>query len=106
MITNDSRYAQSVHEFSLTHLYDEDGHPETDDDGKVLTVSRDTTYLLPTAQLSTPPRQYMVKVTDNIQLLAYRALQDPTQWWTLADANPHIRYPMDLAMGDLIHIPE
>lgn len=106
MITNDSRYAASAHEFTVTHLYDESGVPEKDDENQVLTSSRDTTYLLPTAQLSNPPRQYMVKVTDNIQLLAYRALQDPTQWWLLADANPHIRYPMDLAMGDLIHIPE
>lgn len=106
MITNDSRYIQSAHEFASARLYDEFGIPETDDDGKIKTVSRDTTYLLPTSQVSKPPRQYMVKMTDNIQLLAYRALQDPSQWWLIADANPHVRYPMDLAMGNLIYIPE
>lgn len=106
MITNDSRYAQAAHEFSQTHLYDESGKVEKDENKKPTVVNRDTTYLLPTARLSTPPRQYMVKETDNIQLLAYRSLQDPTQWWVVADANPHIRYPMDLAMGNLVHIPE
>lgn len=106
MITNDSRYAQSVHEFARTHLYDESGQPEKDSDGKVTLVNRDTTYLLPTAQVSTPPRQYMARMTDNVQLLAYKAFQDPHRWWIIADANPHIRYPLDLTMGDLIHIPE
>jgi prophage DNA circulation protein len=48
----------------------------------------------------------MVKDTDNIQLLAYRHLQDPTRWWVVADANPHIRYPFDFVMGKTIHVPE
>jgi hypothetical protein len=48
----------------------------------------------------------MVKETDNIQLLAFKALQDPTRWWVIANANPHIRYPLDLKAGDMIHLPE
>lgn len=106
MITNDSRYVQAAKEFVVVPVYDENGFQEKDESGNLVRVSRDTTFLLTTAQLSTPPRQYMVKETDNIQLLAYRALQDPTQWWSIADANPHIRNPLDLSMGDLIYLPE
>jgi hypothetical protein len=107
MITGDSRYAEAAHEFPLSHIYDEINAPEVNSDsGNVEEVSRDTTYVLTTAQLSTPPRQYMVKETDNIQLLAYRALQDPTRWWVIANANPHIRYPFDMTMGKTIYLPE
>jgi hypothetical protein len=91
----------------MAHYYDERGHVEIDaDTDAVIEVSRDTTYLLTTGQPSVPPRQYMVKVTDNIQLLSYQHLQDPSQWWVIANANPHVRYPFDLKMGDTIYIPE
>lgn len=107
MITEDSRYAEAVHEFPLTHHYDALGKVEMDSDTKKpITDSRNTTYLLTTKQHSSPHQQYMVKQTDNIQLLAYRALRDPSQWWVIADANPHIRYPLNLKMGDTIHLPE
>jgi hypothetical protein len=87
-------------------MYDEYGKVETQDSGDTLEVFRPTLYLLTTKQVLTPPRQYMVKMTDNIQLLAYKAFQDPYQWWVIADANPHIRYPLDLKTGDVIHMPE
>lgn len=107
MITSDSRYTQAAHETPLSHSYTELGVIEVDvDTTAVIENSRDTTYLLTTGQPSAPPRQYMVKVTDNIQLLAYRHLQDPSQWWIIANANPHVRYPFDLKMGDTIYIPE
>lgn len=106
MITNDSRYVSAATEYPSSHTYNTLGEAEKDDDGKLIEVSRATTYLLTTRQTSVPPRQYMVKETDNVQLLAYSVFQDPTQWWVIADANPHIRYPLDLKMGDLIHLPE
>lgn len=107
MITGDSRYAEAAHENALCHLYDVLGEIELDTENrKPITPSRDTTYLLTTRQQSKPPRQYMVKATDNVQLLAYRALQDPTRWWVVADANPHIRYPFDFVMGKTVHLPE
>lgn len=106
MISSDSRYIDAAHEFPLVHLYDDLGNLEKDTNGAVVEVSRDTTYRLTTGQAASPPRQYMVKETDNIQLLAYRALQDPTRWWVIANANPHIRYPFDMHMGDVIHLPE
>lgn len=125
MITSDSRYAEAHHEQAICHLYTDLGVPELKDAAAtsatgtdswyttapptttdLTEVSRDTTYLLTTRQQSKPPRHYMVKETDNIQLLAYRALQDPTRWWVVADANPHIRYPFDFVAGKTIHLPE
>lgn len=128
MITSDSRYAAAAHEDALTHLYDSLGNPETVSitdqviPGSTVTagtvtapnlvtdpltqISRDTLYLLTTAQGTVPPRTYMVKMTDNVQLLAYRTMVDPTRWWVIADANPHIRYPFDFVMGQTINLPE
>lgn len=105
MITNDSRYVQAATEFPVAHTYDDTGALELAENDPV-TESRATLYLLPTGITSLPRRQYMVKETDNIQLLAYRSLQDASQWWVIADANPHIRNPMDLKLGDMIYLPE
>jgi hypothetical protein len=108
MITNDSRYTASAHEIAATHTYDDISRVEYDADNVNVpnSVSRDTTYLLTTGFASPPPKQYMVKETDNIQLLSYRSQRDPTRWWVLANANPQIRHPFDLSMGDMIHLPE
>jgi len=108
MITNDSRYVDAEHEIATNHTYNELSHVEYSADNINMTngVSRDATYLLTTGLASPPPRQYMVKETDNIQLLAYRSLRDPTRWWIIANANPTIRHPFDLSMGDMIHLPE
>lgn len=107
MITSDSRYATAVHEQATAHLYSDLGVKEVDSaTKKPVEVSRDTTYLLTTGTAAPPPRHYMAKETDDFQLLAYRTLQDPTRWWVLANANPHIRYPLDLKMGDALYLPE
>lgn len=108
MITSDSRYVHAAHESAPSHTYDSNGMIEADPNNTNVsnTLNRDTTYLLTTAQTTPPPRQYMVKETDNIQLLSFIALQDPTKWWVIANANPHIRYPLDLKTGDMIHLPE
>lgn len=108
MITSDSRYVQAAHESAAGHTYDEYGMIEADPNNLASpnVLNRETTYMLTTAQSSPPPKQYMVKETDNIQLLSFFAMQDPTKWWIIANANPHIRYPLDLKMGDMIHLPE
>jgi hypothetical protein len=106
MITSDSRYTAAAHESAQAHTYDEAGVVETNEDGNVNTPSRDTIYLMPTRYSLQPPLQYMAKMTDNIQLLAYRTQQDPSRWWVIADANTYIWHPLDLEMGDLLHIPE
>jgi hypothetical protein len=108
MISNDSRYIDAAHETATAHTYDDLGRVEYNADDTLVTndVSRDTTYLLTTGFASPPPKQYMVKETDNIQLLAYRSQRDPTRWWVLANANPQIRHPFDFSMGDMIHLPE
>ena len=108
MITSDSRYVNAAHESAAAHTYDAFGMIEADPSNTSVanTLNRDTTYLLTTSQTTPPPKQYMVKETDNVQLLAFIALDDPTRWWVIANANPHIRYPLDLKAGDMIHLPE
>lgn len=106
MITSDSRYSSAAVESPVSHMYDERGDVELKSNGSPEEISKVTTYLLPTGTTALPRRQYMVKETDNIQLLAYRSLQDAGQWWVIADANPHIRYPLDLKLGDMIYLPE
>lgn len=106
--SSDSRYASAAYENAVSHTYDSLGFSEKNEvnNKKLNEVSRSTSYLLTTGQASVPPRYYMAKVTDNMQILAYRVLQDPTRWWVIANGNPHIRYPLDLAMGDTIYLPE
>ena len=108
MISNDSRYIDAAHETSIGHTYDELRRAEYNAENlnSLNEVNRDTTYLLTTGYSKPPPKQYMVKSTDNIQLLSYRSQRDPTKWWVIANANPHIRNPFDLKMGDMIHLPE
>jgi hypothetical protein len=105
-ISNDSRYVDAAYEFADTHTYGTLGTTEVNENGNLNINTRETSYLLTTRYSSPPPRRYMVKDTDNIQYLAYKTLQDPTRWWIIANANPQIRNPFDLTMGDLIYIPE
>jgi hypothetical protein len=107
-ITSDSRYIQAAHESADSHTYNDLTEIEYDSTNTSLknTVSRDTTYLITTRLGSPPPTQYMAKETDNIQLLSYLVQRDPHKWWVIANANPHIRHPFDLKMGDMIHLPD
>jgi hypothetical protein len=107
VIGPDSRYAEGSTDFSSSHSYDSDRHPVTDDETGELTVrSHSTVYLLTTLPLPPPPRvQVMVRETDNMPLLAHEALNDPTKWWVLADANPQVRHPFDLRTADVIYLP-
>lgn len=42
---------------------------------------------------------------DRLDLLAERAYGDPEFWWRIADANPSLPYPDQLAPGQLLRIP-
>lgn len=111
MINENSRYIEAAHEFAQAHSYDVAGRPrvytdEGSNKGKARIENRDTLYLITTQPDAPPPVTYMFKETDNIQLLAYKAVQDPTKWWSLADANPQVRHPFDFRMGDILHLPE
>jgi len=108
MIPSDSRYIEAAHEFAVTHTYDDLYRVEYNADKTSIAneVSRDTTYLITTKFATPPPKQYMVSSVDNVQLLSYRSLRDPTRWWVIANANPTIRNMFDLKMGDMIHLPE
>lgn len=112
MISPESRYIDAAHEFSSAHSYDEAGQPRVYTDpgsnkGDVRIENRDTVYRITTSvDEVVQPRTYAFKSTDNIQFLAYKALQDPGKWWVVAEANPQVRHPFDFRMGDRMYIPE
>lgn len=54
-----------------------------------------TRRFLPDPNTLTAINTYQVKTGDRIDVLSYRFLGDPTQWWQLADANPTLD-PRDL----------
>lgn len=49
---------------------------------------------------------YTVKDGDTMDLLATRLYGDPTQWWRIADMNPHITFPDIIRVGDVLRLPE
>lgn len=103
----DSRYQQGEVLFVPSHTYDSQGNVENVvGTATPNVVSKETSYRLTTLPLPDPPSTtYMVKVTDNITLLAKTQFNDPQKWWVLADANPHIRHPLDLKATDVIYLP-
>ena len=107
MIGPSSRYAQAVKRSSPTHRYEADGSVTVEDGtGEPLVDYRETSYLLTVLPLPDPPEiQYMLKETDNVNLLAHLVLKDPEKWWVVADANPQIRHPLDMKTGDIIYLP-
>jgi len=105
MIPNDSRYVNADDMFVTSHAYTAQGRPDVNQDGTVAVHSRDTLYLLTTAQGVLPNNVKRAGWGEDMSDLANEALQDPTKWWVVADANPEIRYPLDLAPSDLVRMP-
>lgn len=108
MVGPESRYAEAEMLVSPSHTYDADGRPVDDSEHDLASVEwRQTLYMLTALPLPAPPDyQYQAKVTDDFPLLAHTTLgKDATKWWVVADANPHIRYPLDLKMGDIVYLP-
>ena len=111
MIPPGSRYEDADHEFTQAHRYTEHGFPileGTAPNLKIVVASQETTYMLGVQVDFTRSRteqEYFVKDGENIQWLAFKFLRDPNLWWQFADANVQVWYPLDLSMGDYIHIP-
>lgn len=60
----------------------------------------------PTTTVSLDETQsYVVKAGDTFESLAAKYLGNGRKWWVLADANPHIFWPLSLRAGDRIVIP-
>lgn len=70
----------------------------TDTNGNVISVRKSKvteTYSL-----------YTVKQGDTMDLLAAQVYGDPTQYWRIADMNPHISFPDLIQVGDVLRIPQ
>lgn len=52
-----------------------------------------------------PYRRYVIVQGDNYQLLADRVYGSSTEWWRIADMNPQIFYPANIAPGTVIRLP-
>lgn len=107
-MNSESRYRDVDTLLVSSHDYDDVGNIIIDPVTNRPTVNypRETSYRLTTLPLPDPPvNQYMVKVTDNYTLLAKTVYNDAQKWWVLADANPHIRHPLDLKAADIIFLP-
>lgn len=68
-------------------------------------VSRPTVYR---TQPGLPNQflHYQVVYGDRMDMLANKFFGDPTLWWVIADSNPEVFYPADLAIGSIIRIPQ
>jgi LysM domain len=109
MISADSRYQDSVKAFSTAHIYDQYGRILFNaDDGtpQVRTSTRETIYRLsiPNAD-PPPPLEYHVKEGETMQFLAWKTMRRHSSWWQLAEANPHIWYPLDMPIGTVVRVP-
>ena len=80
-------------------------------DGEVLWVNttgrgnKQTVYLNPVVVLAVPYSVVLVRETDSQQQFAYKVYHDATRWWTIADINPQVFYPLDLLPGAGLRVP-
>ena len=49
---------------------------------------------------------YTLKYSDTLESLAAKLYGDPGQWWRIADVNPQISFPLDMAPGVEIRVPQ
>lgn len=50
-------------------------------------------------------QKYTVSSGETLESIAAKIYGDPTQFWRIADINPQIKFPIDLAPGTVIRIP-
>jgi hypothetical protein len=90
-------------------MYDQYGYVLTEKEGQRYRQhieSREVSYLVTSLPMPPqPPQEYYAKEGESYQFIAYKFLQDPMEWWQVADANPQIWYPFDLTMGSYLHVP-
>ena len=68
---------------------------------------RDTPYRSPAAGAGSESASldYYVKDGEYFQFLAYKFLGDAQRWHEIADLNPQVWYPLDIAHGHLLRVP-
>jgi nucleoid-associated protein YgaU len=50
--------------------------------------------------------KYHVVPGDTFESIAASIYGDAGQYWRIADLNPQIKFPLDLAPGDVIRVPQ
>lgn len=100
------RYSDASRGFASAHDYAEDGSVVLEGREPVV-VHRDTLFRDPVDPAAIPknPQGYRTNSVDTMPLLAHTALDDPTQWWRIADVNPHVWYPWDLRPATTLRFP-
>lgn len=108
MIAEGSRYEDADRVFTKAHTYSAKRQTDLTDAGVPVEEVRDTLYrmiVLDTGSAEIPD-EMMARDGDHMPMLAAELLGDSSRWWQMAEANPHVRYPLDLAMGDILVVPE
>lgn len=57
---------------------------------------------------NSPPRgsqTYRIKPGDTFEKIAAKKYKDGNKWYVIADVNPHIFWPLDLEVGEVIYLP-
>lgn len=85
----------SRYRFSQTlQVEDENGEVER------IFVLRKTTVYPPAGS-----QPYTTVAGDTFEKIASKRYQDANKWYVIADANPHVFWPLDLQPGTLIFLP-
>lgn len=48
---------------------------------------------------------YTVKEGDTLESIATRHLGNPLRFWEIADANPQVKFPLDITTGTVLRLP-
>ena len=48
---------------------------------------------------------YTTVTDETFELIAVRVFRDATQYWQIADLNPHVKFPDHIPVGTVIRIP-
>jgi hypothetical protein len=110
MIPPGSRYEGADRSWVVSHVYDVYENPRLEEvvppTLRFEVRNREATYLITTLPLPPPPpAEYYVKQTENMPFLAFKFMEDSTQWWRIAEVNVPVWYPLDMPAGTYIRIP-
>jgi len=75
--------------------------PVTDADG----VTRQTILPALPADKAYQVRYYTWRMTDRLDIVAYRTYGSEQSWWLIADANPEVINWLSVPVGTVIRIP-
>lgn len=109
MIPAGSRYEEGERIWTEAFLYDAHQNPQYDGDPSLKRRNvhrREAVVLFRTLPLPERPQgEYFAKDLEDMPLLAFKFLEDASQWWQLAEVNTQVWYPLDLKLGDSLRIP-